>query len=193
MPTWTRSLVPLAVVAAVAGASSCSAPPAHDGTAAPASTTTAPASTPSAPLAPRPSSATTTSADASEPADLTGPAPRLPDDPASPATTDAPPRASGDDVLPVIAWAGVDGDRVVVNAYVPVLEQGGACTLVLTHGTDAAEVTAAAEPDAEVTWCAPLEIAVTDLRSGAWEARVGYAGSGSGKAGSSAVTTVSVP
>lgn len=94
-------------------------------------------------------------------------------------------------MLPVIAWAGVDDDRVVVNAYVPVLEQGGSCTLVLTRGADAAEVTAAAEPDAEVTWCAPLEIAVTDLRSGAWEARVGYAGSGS--SGSSAVTTVSVP
>ncbi|MGN7704477.1 hypothetical protein [Cellulosimicrobium sp. 22601] len=96
-----------------------------------------------------------------------------------------------DDVIPVVTWAGIDDDAVVVNAYVPVLEQEGSCTLVLTRGADVVEVTTAAEPDAEVMWCAPLEIPLTDLASGAWEAQTRYEGSGS--TGISAATTVSVP
>jgi len=91
----------------------------------------------------------------------------------------------------VVSWAGVEDGEVVVNAYVAVLELGGTCTLVLTRGTDTVAVTATAEPDAEVTWCAPLGIPSADLTSGVWEAQVRYESAGS--AGSSATTTVSVP
>ena len=55
------------------------------------------------------------------------------DDPGAPERPGSTGRATVE-VVPEISWAGVDGDAVVVNAYAPVVETGGTCTLELSDG-----------------------------------------------------------
>lgn len=113
------------------------------------------------------------------------------DDPGAPERPGSTGRATVE-VVPEISWAGVDGDAVVVNAYAPVVETGGTCTLELSdgsaHGTSA---DAPSSPDASVTWCAPLRVAVTGLGAGPWSVRVVYRSAAS--EGSSPWTTVETP
>lgn len=113
------------------------------------------------------------------------------DDPGAPERPGSTGRATVE-VVPEISWAGVDGDAVVVNAYAPVVETGGTCTLELSdgraHGTSA---DAPSSPDASVTWCAPLRVAVTGLGAGPWSVRVVYRSAAS--EGSSPWTTVEAP
>ena len=196
--TQSGSLIALVVVALAAVASSCSAGPTTDLEGGTESTST-PASPPRA-VSPAPAPSVP---DASPAADAPDPGTGTRTEPEGGAS---PSRAPADvtsgagaggatsdvvEVVPVLSWAGVDDGKVVVDAYVPIVELGGTCSLTLEREATRVEVSAAAEPDAEVTWCAPLEIAVSDLAAGAWEATVGY--SGSSPAGSSVTTTVTVP
>ncbi|MET7135753.1 hypothetical protein MT994_16760 [Cellulosimicrobium sp. MI9406] len=118
-----------------------------------------------------------------------GPSPTSP--PADEHEAETPPTETTN-VVPTVSWAGVEDGAIVVNAFAPVVESGGTCTLELISGERRVEVRSPAVADAEVTWCDPLVAPLTELGvAGAWSVRVSYASTAS--SGSSAVMTVEVP
>lgn len=102
----------------------------------------------------------------------------------------APAPASTDVVVTYSGWNATSG-AVEVGAYVPVLESGGTCTLVLTQGTTVVEVARDAAPDASTTACGALAVERAALAPGSWQAVVRYLSPSS--AGESAPVTVEVP
>lgn len=93
--------------------------------------------------------------------------------------------------MPVVTYAGAEGDTFVVNAYVPVVDAYGSCVLDVTSGGRSARAEVPAVPDATTTWCDPLEIAVSALGSGTWAYEVSFVSAA--HAGTSAPVAVQVP
>lgn len=120
-----------------------------------------------------------------EPAPAPGDAPSTAPGAQPPAGSD---RARVDAVTTYAGWNDISG-AVEVGAYVPVVESGGTCTLVLTGPGDEQRVQAPATPDVTSTACGALS--VTGLVPGTWQAVVTYDSERS--TGSSAPVTVEVP
>ena len=79
------------------------------------------------------------------------------------------------DVTPVITFAGVQGDSIEVDGYVPgILEDGGSCTATLMTPTGAVTATAAAEPDATTVWCPQLHLARPVGDASGWAVTLSY-------------------
>ena len=63
---------------------------------------------------------------------------------------------------------------VEVGAYVGVVEEGGTCTLILTHGSVTRTSELPALPDVSTTSCSGFQVPGADLSPGIWEAVVSY-------------------
>jgi hypothetical protein len=91
-----------------------------------------------------------------------------------PATSDAP--GSTLDAVITVASVDVDGVHATVSGYVSgLIEDGGACTFVLTGGAGD-EVTAATVgiADRATTSCGAARVAVDRLGKGTWSVRLEY-------------------
>lgn len=71
------------------------------------------------------------------------------------------------------AWSAAD-QAVEVSAFVPVVEEGGTCTVTLTSGSRSAQASGPAYPDASSTSCGLLSVPAAQLGSGTWTAVVTY-------------------
>ncbi len=90
---------------------------------------------------------------------------------------DASPAPTPDEVEVVVTFAGWNAPTTAaeVGAYVPRVETGGRCTLVLTSaGGTRAEVESVAEPDATSTSCGLLSVPGERLAAGTWTGTVTY-------------------
>ncbi|OJV82130.1 MAG: hypothetical protein BGO37_03785 [Cellulomonas sp. 73-92] len=80
---------------------------------------------------------------------------------------------------------------IEVSSFVPVVEDGGTCTLTVTLGSATVKVDGQAYADASSTSCGLLTVPAKDLSKGTWHADVSY-GSPHTR-GSSAPQPVEVP
>ncbi|MGY1743502.1 MULTISPECIES: hypothetical protein [unclassified Blastococcus] len=89
------------------------------------------------------------------------------------------------------AWDPI-ASAFVAGGYVPdVIEDGGTCTLTLSHNGVVLTGESVASADATTTDCAEVRIAAEELAPGPWEAVLGYASAGA--TGESAPFSVVVP
>jgi hypothetical protein len=89
--------------------------------------------------------------------------------------TSTPPGANAEVTVSYAGWDPTT-QRVQVNAFAAVLENGGTCTLTLSDaaGADQRSSTAPASADATTTICDQLTIDSTTMAPGTWTATVTY-------------------
>jgi hypothetical protein len=74
-------------------------------------------------------------------------------------------------LVPIVSYAGISGENLEVNAYFPVVDSGGMCSLQV-GGQNFGNVPALA--DATSTWCDPLSAPLGDIGQGPWDIQVTY-------------------
>ncbi|MEV7972693.1 hypothetical protein [Cellulomonas sp. NPDC089187] len=147
-------------------------------------------------------SVTSTSSAAPSPTPTVDPVPTAPaptEDPGDPAApTAAPPVTDPGTAAPrtvdvISTYAGWnDLSRALeFGAYVPVVETGGSCTLLLSGPGGERSIQAGATPDASTTSCGELVVPGDTLSSGSWQAVITYSSPRS--SGTSDTVTVEVP
>lgn len=78
-------------------------------------------------------------------------------------------------VEPVISYADQYDAAIEASAFVPdIFEDGGTCTLNLTHGSSTVTKTATATKNATTTRCTTFTFPAKELSSGQWTATVTY-------------------
>jgi hypothetical protein len=77
-------------------------------------------------------------------------------------------------VTPLFGFLDQTSTKVQANGYVPVVESGGSCTLVLSRGSNRVSTTNPALPDAQSTVCGLMEIDKSRLSTGTWSATIEY-------------------
>jgi len=77
----------------------------------------------------------------------------------------------------VVTGSGWDDaeDGAWVSAYVPGVEEGGVCTLVLSRSGRQVEIEQDALADASTTICGSLLVPHSELEAGTWSGRLAYA------------------
>lgn len=112
-----------------------------------------------------------------------------------PAATDAPPQETPPPVTAgvVVVSSGWEPSTasVEVTGLVPVLEEGGTCTLTLTQGARRATVEAQAVPASTTTSCPVLAVPRDQLGVGTWDAVLTYRSAGTSM--TSAAFRIEVP
>ena len=91
--------------------------------------------------------------------------------------TDPPAVTAGGDVQPMITQAGwaASGTAVEVSGFVSgVVEDGGTCRVVLTHGDETVTAERTAIADATTTACGVIEVGNAGMTSGWWQAVLSY-------------------
>ncbi|PZR54352.1 hypothetical protein DNL40_05500 [Xylanimonas oleitrophica] len=82
-------------------------------------------------------------------------------EPSAPAAPEATPAADGRGGVEVVALGTPDGATVRAGGFVSdAVELGGTCTYTLVQEAGSVQGSAAAEPDATVTWCSDVDLAL---------------------------------
>jgi len=97
------------------------------------------------------------------------------------------------EVAPVIVYLQVVSDRLEIGSYIPVVDEGGRCTVVLTHleSKHISTYESASSPSASTTDCEAFSIPISQLDSGATSVVITY--SSNNHSGSSLSSEVVIP